>query len=218
MKRFNKSLLEMVMGLVDSRERFLRSSEMETRNSARAIWRCAIGVVLLLLVLEAGGWITAARQAETSRRDNLCAASGKDKIELNCGYKEMEAVDRQETQIVLNHVLISFAPKDESHMTIELTLTNRGPSRYPTGRPVYLGIDDDDGRNNVRRLLSRVELWRVGIGETSTFSDHLLVGAFRPGHYTVYLWIPSSKPALKFKAGENFLLSSEGVADPRTGL
>ena len=51
-----------------------------------------------------------------------------------------------------------------------------------------------------------------------TFSEQLRVSAFPPGHYPIALWIPSSEPALKFNPARNFLISSAGVPDPRTGL
>jgi len=51
-----------------------------------------------------------------------------------------------------------------------------------------------------------------------TFSDRFLMAVLQPGRYTVHLWIPHFGPALEFDPAQNFLLSSRGVADPKTGL
>jgi hypothetical protein len=103
-------------------------------------------------------------------------------------------------------------------MLVELMFTNEGTLPIMEGRPVYLAIDDDTGHNYLRRLLPHVDFSELAPGEPLTFSDHLLVGAFRPGHYTIELWIPDPDPSLKFKSVHNFLVSSEGVGNPTTRL
>jgi len=51
-----------------------------------------------------------------------------------------------------------------------------------------------------------------------TFSDKLLIGALRPGHYFVHLSIPSPDPAAVQDTSQNLLLSNIGISDQHTGL
>jgi hypothetical protein len=51
-----------------------------------------------------------------------------------------------------------------------------------------------------------------------TFSDQFLAPTLQPGRYFVRLWIPDPKPALKFDAAHNFILSNERIANLSTGL
>lgn len=103
-------------------------------------------------------------------------------------------------------------------MQIELTFTNRGTDRISDARDVYVEIDDDAGHNYLRRLLPAVDFRKLVPGQPLKLSMRILSGAFRPSHYTIYLWIPSADPSLKFKPEHNFLLSGAGVADFLTGL
>jgi len=119
---------------------------------------------------------------------------------------------------MLTHALLSFQPTDESHMRVELTFKNVGSTRISDTRAAYLVVDDDAGRNHVRRVLPHVDFRKLALGQALTFSELLLVGAFQTGNYTVRLWIPSSDAALKFDLSKSLLLSNEGVADPATGL
>jgi hypothetical protein len=114
--------------------------------------------------------------------------------------------------------VITFEPTEESHMVVEMTFTNEGTTRIAEALTSYLTIDDDAGQNHVRRALPRVDFRELAPGQQLTFSVRLLVGSFRPSHYTVYLWIPSADPNLKFDSAHNLLLSSSGVGNPVTGL
>ena len=156
-----------------------------------------------------------------SKSEPQCRSSGRDQVTIACDYSSTsgsESARGAETRIVLTHALLFFQPTDESHMRVELTFKNEGSKPVSDMREAYLAVDDDAGQNYVRRILSHVDLQKLAPGQSLTFVDVLLVGAFRAGHYTVHLWIPSSDPALKFDSSKNLLLSSEGVADPSTGL
>jgi hypothetical protein len=150
-----------------------------------------------------------------------CETVGKEEITIACSYTatpHSASKDITTPRIVLNRIMISFEPKEESHMVVELTFTNEGATRISDARPTYLAIDDDTGQNYVRRVLQQVDFRKLAPGQRLGFSERLLVGSFRPGHYTIYLWIPNPDPALKFNPARNFLLSSEGVGDSATGL
>jgi Domain of unknown function (DUF4832) len=150
-----------------------------------------------------------------------CETAGKEEITIACSYTptpHSASKDINTPRIVLNRIMISFEPNAESHMVVQLTFTNEETARISDARTSYLAIDDDAGQNHVRRVLQRVDFRKLAPGQRLTFSDRLLVGSFRPGHYTIYLWIPNPDPALKFNPARNFLLSSLGVADTVTGL
>ena len=119
---------------------------------------------------------------------------------------------------MLTRAVISFRPDDSSNMLAKLTFTNAGTSGSREARTVYLEVDDNAGNNYVRRSLPTVDFRKLSPGKTVTFSEQLRVPAFPPGAYTIALWIPSSESALKFNPAQNFLVSSAGVPDPRTGL
>lgn len=103
-------------------------------------------------------------------------------------------------------------------MHVDLTFTNEGTTRISDALSAYLVIDDDAGQNRVRRVLQQVDFRKIAPRQRLAFSEWLLIGSFRPGHYTIYLWIPDPDPSLEFNAAHNFLLSSVGVADQQTGL
>lgn len=150
-----------------------------------------------------------------------CEAAGRKEITIMCDYAATPRApsdDGKTTRIVLNRILISFQPTDESHMHVNLTFTNGGRTRISRAHVAYLVIDDDAGLNHVRRVLQQVDFRKITPGRRLAFSEWLLISSFRPGHYTIYLWIPDPDPSLKFIAAHNFLLSSVGVADPQTGL
>ena len=151
-----------------------------------------------------------------SRCDNV----GREEITIMCEYTATPhaSSDVKMTRIVLNRIMISFEPTEESHMHVDLTFTNGGTTRISDVRTPYLVIDDDAGQNHARRVLQQVDFRKIAPGQRLTFSDWLLVGGFRPGHYTIYLWIPDPDPSLKYSASHNFLLASIGVADPQTKL
>jgi hypothetical protein len=150
-----------------------------------------------------------------------CETAGKKEITIMCDYMATPHASSKNIstpRIVLNRLMISFKPNKESHMVVELTFTNEETARISDARTSYLAIDDDAGQNHVRRVLQQVDFRKLAPSQRLTFSDRLLVGSFRPGHYTIYLWIPNPDPALKFNPARNFLLSSLGVADTVTGL
>jgi len=150
-----------------------------------------------------------------------CETAGREKITIVCEYTATPhpaSDDIVTTRIVLNRIMVSFEPTEESHMRVDMTFTNGGTTRISHMYTSYLVIDNDAGQNHVRRVLQQVDFRKIASGERVTFSDRLLIGSFRPGHYTISLWIPNPDASLKFSAAHNFLLSSVGVADPKTGL
>jgi hypothetical protein len=150
-----------------------------------------------------------------------CETVGTDEIAITCTYTATPHTDSEAkniSRLVLNRAVISFDPKDEGNLHLELTFTNEGEGRIFETRQVYFAIDDDHGRNYVRRHLTKVDFSKFAQGECRTFSEELLLAIFRPGHYIIHLWIPDPDPAMKFNAANAFLLSSVGVADPTAGL
>lgn len=150
-----------------------------------------------------------------------CETKGEEQIVITCSYRSARATasqDKSHSRIALTRAVISFRPDDSSNMLAALTFTNTGTIRSSEARTVYLEIDDNAGNNYVRRSLPTVDFRKLSPGKTVTFSEQLRVSAFPPGRYTIALWIPSSEPALKFNPAQNFLVSSAGVPDPRTGL
>jgi hypothetical protein len=119
---------------------------------------------------------------------------------------------------MLDRFEISFGARKAGEMRAELTFTNCGSSPISEARTVYLAVDDDMGRNYLRRILRQVDLRKLGPGESFTFSSSFVAGTFMPGHYIFHLWIPSPEQALKFDSRYNLLLASDGVPDRSTGL
>ena len=161
---------------------------------------------------------TAAAQAPAATAPR-CEITEESEIIIICEYSAMlsqTAGPSDEPKIVLSRAFLSFKTTDESHMRVELTFTNAGTARVSAARSVYLAIDDDSGRNHVRRVLPHVDLQKLMPGEPSTFSDRLLTPAFQSGHYVVKLWIPD--PSKMFNPERNWLLSTKGVPDRTTGL
>ena len=149
-----------------------------------------------------------------------CDTQGKGSINVACDYVEAPAPveSSSEFRIVLNHAVISFTTKDENFMSVELTFTNRGKSPVQDARTVYLAVDDDAGHNQLRRPLTKVDFRSLVPGKRVTFSDRLLIGVLRPGHYVIELWIPSADPSAAFDKAHNVLLSNVDVPDQRSGL
>lgn len=151
----------------------------------------------------------------------ICEAAGNQEITIACNYTAIQRdpqKDESDPWIVLDRLIVSFDPHKESEMRIGVTFTNAGATRVPDNRAVYLAIDDEAGNNRVRRVLPHVDLGRIGPGESVTFSERLLVGAFMPGGYFFRFWIPDPSPSLKFNSTCNLLLGSEGVPDSSTGM
>jgi len=150
-----------------------------------------------------------------------CETAGAGEITITCNYTGTPRVPsevKNSSRLVLNRAVISLSPKEEDNLHLELTFTNEGDGRTFETRQVYLQIDDDHGRNYVRRVLTNVDFSKFAQGERRTFSEMLPLPIFRSGHYIIRLWIPDPDPAKKFDAANAFLLSSVGVADPATGL
>lgn len=150
-----------------------------------------------------------------------CETTGRSEVTITCTYTPTHhgASDPKDAvRVVLNRAQLSFKTNHESHMLVELEFTNESRGRIFPAPTVYLAIDDDTGRNVVRRVLAHVDLSKIQPGGRLTFSDRFLVGAFPGGRYTISLSIPNSNSSLKDNPAYNILLSSAGVADPSTGL
>lgn len=150
-----------------------------------------------------------------------CETTGTKEITISCTYTpslEASTTTKNAARIVLNRAEVSFELNHESYMRVELEFTNEGGSSLTSVPTVYLAIDDDTGRNVIRRVLTHVDLARLHTGERLTFLDRLLVGAFTSGRYTISLWIPDPEPSRKNIPAYNMLLSNSGVPDPTTGL
>jgi len=150
-----------------------------------------------------------------------CETTGTHEITIRCTYtpSSQSASDpKNAPRIVLNHAELSFETKHESYMLVELEFTNEGASLVTPAPTVYLAIDDEAGRNVVRRALPHVDLSKLHPGAHLTFSERFLVGAFTGGHYRISLWIPDPEPSRKDTAAYNLLLNSAGVPEPTTGL
>jgi hypothetical protein len=152
-----------------------------------------------------------------------CETSGQREIGINCEYTASEGVSKEhEPAIVLNHVLLSFDAKHdrfsrERNLHVELTFMLWGAERFPNERPVYLEINDDAGRNYVRRILPSVDFRKLRRGAAMRFTEELLAPAFQPGRYLVQLWMPGPDPALKFDPEHSLMLSNETIPDRMTG-
>jgi hypothetical protein len=150
-----------------------------------------------------------------------CKTTGTKEITISCTYTpslETSTITKNVARIVLNRAEVSFELNHESYMRVELEFTNEGGSSLTSAPTVYLAIDDDTGRNAIRRVLTHVDLARLHTGERLTFIDRLLVGAFTSGQYTISLSIPDPEPSRKNIPAYNMLLSSTGVPDPATRL
>ena len=169
--------------------------------------------ILLLAALVAPAWLSA--NATPS-----CNIKGTKEITIQCAYTPTASLGAGggAPKIVLKRAMLAFKTKDDNQLHVELTFTNAGSNRLAESRAVYLAIDDEAGHNYLRRELPTVDLRTLAPGAEVTFSERLLAPALRRGHYLVLLWLPDINPALRFDAAHNFLISSEGVADPKTGL
>lgn len=150
-----------------------------------------------------------------------CETTGTKEITISCTYTpslEASTITKNAARIILNRAEVSFELNHESYMRVELEFTNAGGSSLTSAPTVYLAIDDDTGRNVIRRVLTHVDLARLHTGQRLTFLDRLLVGAFTSGRYTISLSIPDPEPSRKNIPAYNLLLSSAGVPDPTTGL
>jgi hypothetical protein len=150
-----------------------------------------------------------------------CETIGTNELTISCAYTDGSFVDadsRTTPRIILNRMMISLIPSNESHMRVELTFTNDYGSKIADHRTVYLAIDDEKGENYMRRSLPHVDFTKLEPGRHMKFQETLLAPAFPAGPYIISIWIPSTDPSLEFDPTHNFLLSSNGVPDPSTGL
>jgi len=151
----------------------------------------------------------------------LCQTTNESEVTITCKYAAMPrgtSNGQGEHRFLLDRFAVSFEASEESQMRVSLTFTNDGTSSISEGRTVYLAVDDNAGRNYIRRALPHVDLRKIGPGGSLTFSDSFLAGVLAPGHYVFHLWIPSSDQRLKFDSRYNLLLASEGVPDASSGL
>jgi hypothetical protein len=201
--------------------------EIRIKNNHTSVPSCLLVLAISLWSIVANG--TPARetsQAPTSTSAKSpgtpkCSTSGEEQITITCTYTatpESASIGRHAPRVVLNRAVFSLEPKEECNMLVELTFTNDSSEPISARPTVYLAIDDDQARNYVRRPLPNVDFLKLRPGERQTFSDHLLIGSFRPIRYTIHLWIPDPDPSLKFNPEHDFLLSSVGVGDPVGGL
>jgi hypothetical protein len=150
-----------------------------------------------------------------------CVVSSSRQISIACDYKPLplrKDLPAGEPQIALNHAELQFDTRDDNWMSLSLTLTRLDSPPAASARTVYIEVDDDAGRNFVRRPLSAINIAGLAPDNPVRFDQRLIFPAFPPGHYQVKLWIPSNNPALKFKPDHNLLVSSAGVADAASGL
>jgi hypothetical protein len=171
------------------------------------------------LALKASGAFisTPAQHAPAPR----CQATGSEEIRIVCNYSAV-AVNSEEAvsepRIALNHAALSFKTKHDGWASVELAFTKLDAGPVSESRLIYLAVDDDSGHNFIRRVLPKVDFRSLVTGQRTEFSERLLIPAFQSGRYRIELWIPSSDPSLRFNVKNNFLLSSFGVADKKTGL
>jgi len=149
-----------------------------------------------------------------------CETKRTGEVTISCSYSATGTAPRENStpRVVLNRVVISFAPSSESHMHVELTFTNDTGMKIAEKRTIYLAFDDAKGENHMRRPLPHVDFTKLEPGKPMMFEERLLAPAFEPGIYSISLWIPSNEAALKFNPAYNFLLSNEGVPNTESGL
>jgi hypothetical protein len=156
--------------------------------------------------------------AETPRAPK-CSISGTDEITITCDYPSparSSSGSADSPRIALNHAVISFDPTEEGMLDLALTFAKEPADIQLTSRPVYFEIDDDSGRNYVRRL-TVVDFSKL-TAQPRTFSEKMNSPILPIGHFIMYLWIPDPNPALRFDRAHNFLLNNPGVSDAAKGL
>jgi hypothetical protein len=179
---------------------------------------------LLFPVLAAPGDLASPEptsKSQTNAPALQCETSGTRELTITCEYtagSPADADSRTSPRVLLNRAVISFNPSEDGHMEVELTLTNASGSKITERRIVYLAIDDEKRENQMRRPLPHVDFTQLEPGRLMKFQDTLMAPAFRPGRYSVSLWIPSTDPSFKFDQTHNFLLGSKDVPDRGTGL
>jgi hypothetical protein len=150
-----------------------------------------------------------------------CDIAGTKAITITCHYSALAVTEpggNREPRVVLIDAVLSFKTRDDNYMHVVLTFTNDDKTAISDAHPVYLAIDDEAGNNYVRRLLPHVDFRSLLPGIQQSFSERLLAPALQPGRYIARLWIPNPDPSLKTDPAHNFLLSSKGVPDSKSGL
>lgn len=190
--------------------------------------KAAITILTLAPMLSPGLAVPRALALEEERTEPQvstsapqCQAIGTGDLTITCAYTACLSVDadsRTAPRIILNRALISFTPSNEGPMRVQLTFTNDSGSEIADQRTVYLAIDDEKGENHMRRSLPHVDFTKLEPGKPTMFQETLPASAFSRGTYIVSIWVPSTDPSLKFDPTHNFLLSSNGVPEPATGL
>jgi hypothetical protein len=152
--------------------------------------------------------------------ESPCATTGQRVITITCAYSEGRDSSEQNNglPIAVKSFVVSFNPKDEGPITIELTFANVGMQALSKARPVYLAVDDEEGKNYFRRELKQIDLQTIEHGQTVTFREEQLIASFPQGHYTFHLWMPSNEPGQKFDARYNALLANQDLAETSSGL
>ena len=153
---------------------------------------------------------------ESSNR--VCQATTAKELILDCPYRPGTGAFVSSPHLRLIHASLSFEVEGENYMSLSLQIANEDTVRLTKPRTVFIEIDDSKGNNYLRRPLPHTDLGLMKPGETQTFSEKLLVGSFKPGDYTIFLWIPSSETGQTYKPKQNFLLGGESVATPDNGL
>jgi hypothetical protein len=212
----------------------LRSfSQMQNANSSDAshvrFWLLGLtssdfgGVILAIALTSLGGGSALTSVGGISSQSKAMSASpceteSYDKINLNCEYAAATTSDKPSGQscIAINRAAIAFETKHDNVLSLDLTVT--AVARNSQEQTVYIEIDGDSGDNFIRRPLPLVDFRKLEPGTPLTFTQRLRVPALQPDHYIIYLWIPSTDPALKFSAEHSLLLSNPGVAEKKLGL
>jgi hypothetical protein len=149
---------------------------------------------------------------------NSCKVATKKNVDLGCSFGHGPYSVASGSQIWLKHVSLSFEVKGENYLALSLQFSNTGTGHLTEKRSVFLEVNDTQGKNYLRRPLTHVDLSLVEPGETRVFAEKLLVTTLVPGDYIISLWIPSAQPEQTYDRMQNFLLSGDGVANPRTRL
>jgi hypothetical protein len=198
--------------------RFPRTTDLFTMGAKLIL---ALAIFAIPAIGQNGAGHASSVPGTESSTSPHCDIAGAKAIRITCHYTASPAADpgsNPEPRVVLNDAFLSFKTRDDNYMHVDLTFTNAGKNAVSDALPVYLSIDDDAGNNYVRRLLPHVDFRSLAPGVPQTFSERLLAPALQPRQYVVRLWIPNPDPTMKFDSAHNFLLSSAGVPDAKSGL
>jgi len=105
--------------------------------------------LLLTVSLLVGGsaCLAVSREQIGSIEARSCETAGRSTITLECDYSQVFADrDDKQARMALDRALITFGPRDESYMHVDLTFTNIGKTRFAEAWRVYIEFDDERGR------------------------------------------------------------------------